>query len=139
MGRRIGLVLVCAAVLATVAAGCGGESEGAAKECGTAPAAMSGTPTLPTGFPSPSEVVYTGQSKEGPTTKVEGYWKGDLDAAFEGYKDAFGSASGYSVTKSEHEEDDAEVNFEGHGTTGQVALKVDCKDRTAVTITIRPA
>jgi len=25
------------------------------------------------------------------------------------------------VTKSEHEEDDAEVNFEGHGTTGQVA------------------
>lgn len=137
MGRRIGLVLVCASTL--VAAGCGGESDKAAKECGPAPAAMSGTPTLPAGFPSPSEVVYNGESKEGPTTKVEGYWKGDLDAAFEGYKDALGSASGYSVTKSEHEEDDAEVNFEGPGTTGQVALKVDCTDRTDVTVTVRPA
>jgi hypothetical protein len=140
MGRRLALVLVCAAALA--AAGCGGgggESEAAAEACGPAPAAMSGTPTLPEGFPSPSEVVYTSESKDGPTTKVEGYWKGDLDAAFEGYKDALEQASGYSVTKSEHEKDDAEVNFEGHSTTGQVKLEVDCADRTSVGLTIRPA
>jgi hypothetical protein len=140
MGRRLAVVLVCAVALA--AAGCGGgggESEEAAEACGTAPAAMSGAPTLPEGFPSPSDVVYTGESKDGPTTKVEGYWKGDLDAAFEGYKDALEQASGYSVTKSEHEEDDAEVNFEGHSTTGQVKLEVDCADRTSVGLTIRPA
>jgi hypothetical protein len=139
MGRRLALVLVCGAALA--AAGCGGgggESEEAAGACDSAPAAMSGGPTLPEGFPSPSEVVYTGESKDGPTTKVEGYWKGDLDAAFEGYKDALEQASGYSVTKSEHEEDDAEVNFEGHSTTGQVKLQVECTDRTSVGLTIRP-
>ena len=141
MGRRLALVLVCAAALA--AAGCGGgggESEEAAGACDPAPAAMSGEPTLPEAFPSPSEVVYTGESKDGPTTKVEGYWKGDLDAAFEAYKDALErGAAGYAVTKSEHEEDDAEVNFEGHSTTGQVKLEVDCADRTKVGLTIRPA
>jgi hypothetical protein len=139
MGRRLVLALVCTAAL-LAAAGCGGgESEEAAEACGTAPAAMSGTPTLPESFPSPSEVVYTGVSKDGPTTKVEGYWKGDLDAAFEGYKDALEQqAAGYAVTKSEQEEDDAEVNFEGHSTSGQVKLEVDCADRTSVGLTIRP-
>ena len=138
MGRRLALVLVCAAALA--AAGCGGgeSEEAAADACGTAPAAMSGAPTLPEAFPSPSDVVYTGASKDGPTTKVEGYWKGDLDAAFEGYKSALEGAAGYAVTKSEHEEDDAEVNFEGHATSGQVKLGVDCADRTSVGLTIRP-
>jgi hypothetical protein len=38
----------------------------------------------------------------------------------------------------EHEEDDAEVNFEGHSTTGQVKLEVECTDRTSVGLTIRP-
>ena len=133
-------MVVCAAALAVAGCGGGGESEEeAAKDCGPAPAAMSGSPTLSTGFPSPSDVVYTGESKEGPTTKVEGYWKGDLDAAFDGYKEALGSASGYSVTKDEHEEDDAEVNFEGQGTTGQVKLQKCEDDRTDVTVTVRPA
>jgi hypothetical protein len=43
------------------------------------------------------------------------------------------------VTKSEHEEDDAEVNFAGHGSTGRVKLEVECAGRTGVTLTIRPA
>ena len=133
-------MLVCAAALGAAGCGGGGKSEGAAAEetCGAAPAAMSGAPTLPEAFPSPSDVVYTGASKDGPTTKVEGYWKGDLDAAFEGYKNALEGAAGYAVTKSEHEEDDAEVNFEGHATSGQVKLGVDCADRTSVGLTIRP-
>jgi Protein of unknown function (DUF3568) len=140
VGRSLALVLVCAAALAV--AGCGGsggESEEAEQDCGSTPAAMSGSPTLPTGFPSPSEVVYTGEEKEGPTTKVEGYWQGDLDSAYEGYKDALEQASGYSVTKDEQEEDDAEVNFEGQGTTGQVKLEKCDDDRTDVTVTVRPA
>jgi hypothetical protein len=140
MGGRLALVLACAAALAVAGCGGGGESEDAAGTCDTAPAAMSGSPTLPESFPSPNEVVYTGVSKDGPTTRVEGYWKGELDAAFEGYKDALAEqAAGYAVTKSEHEEDDAEVNFKGHSTTGQVKLEVDCADRTKVGLTIRPA
>lgn len=133
-------MLVCAAALGAAGCGGGGESEGAAAEetCGAAPAAMSGAPTLPEAFPSPSDVVYTGASKDGPTTKVEGYWEGDLDVAFEGYKNALEGAAGYAVTKSEHEEDDAEVNFEGHASSGQVKLGVDCADRTSVGLTIRP-
>jgi len=47
-------------------------------------------------------------------------------------------ASGYSVTKSEHEDFDAEVNFAGGTKTGQVKLLQSCKDRTEVTITARP-
>ena len=132
-------MLVCASALAVAGCGGGGESEeAAAEDCGAAPAAMSGAPTLPEAFPSPSDVVYTSASKDGPTTKVEGYWEDDLDAAFEGYKKALEGAAGYAVTKSEHEEDDAEVNFEGHATSGQVKLEVDCVDRTNVGLTIRP-
>jgi hypothetical protein len=132
-----GAVVVAAA--GVIVAGCGGEKENGEKACGPAPAAMSGTPQLPAGFPSPSEVTYTGQSKDGPTTKVDGYWAGEFDDAYNGYESALDGKNGYSVTSKEKEEDDAEVNFSGHGTTGQVKLKVDCKDRTTVGITVRPA
>jgi hypothetical protein len=130
------------ATLALVAAACGGEDkekEQASAACGPAPATLAKPPRLPSGFPSPGDVTYTGSHKAGPSTIVDGYWDGDVDAAFDGYKDAFDNASGYDVTKDEHEEDDAEVNFSGGGTTGQVKLLQTCADRTTVTITIRPA
>ncbi len=49
-----------------VALGCGGggedkDKEAASRDCAPAPAAMSGQPALPTGFPQPAEVTYTGQ------------------------------------------------------------------------------
>jgi len=50
--------------------------------------------------------------------------------------EAFDSA-GYEVTKDE-EEDDAEVNFSGGSPTSQVKMIQRCKDRTGLTITIRP-
>ncbi len=59
-----------------------------------------------------------------------------LDEAFDSYKSAFDSA-GYEVTKDE-EEDDAEVNFSGGSPTSQVKMIQRCKDRTGLTITIRP-
>ncbi len=135
-------LLIMTLVVGALAAGCGGgeekEKEEAGKACGTPPAELSGNPSLPEGFPTPSEVTYTASAKKGPSQVVKGYYDGDIDAAFEGYKDALGSASGYSVTKDEHEEVDAEVNFDGHGSSGQVKLVQECRDRTSVRITARP-
>jgi hypothetical protein len=135
---------VCAgfAVLAVaVAAACGGgggdkEKQAAEKDCGTPPPAMSGTPALPTGFPSPAEATYTGQVAKGPTSVVKGYFAGDIDKAFSTYKGSFKDP--FAVTGSEHEEFDAEIEFKGSGKEGQVKLLQACKDRTSVTLTIRP-
>jgi len=133
--------LLFALLPALFAAGCGGEDkdkEGAGKACPAAPAAMSGSPSLPAGFPTVDGVVYTSQSKDGPTTIVQGYRDGDVGDAYDEVKSAVSGASGYSVTKSEHEDFDAEVNYEGGASTGQVALVQSCKDRTGVKVTVRP-
>ena len=97
---------------------------------------MSGQPTLPTGFPQPAEVTYTGQLTKGPTSIVKGYFDGDIDQAFDTYKNAFHDP--FEVEDSEHEEVDAEIEFKGNGKQGQVKLLQTCKDRTSVTLTIRP-
>ena len=129
-------------VVVLLAAGCGSEKkEGdggkAEKSCGPALPAMAGQPTLPAKFPTPDGVTYTGESKAGPSSIVKGYRNGELADAFDEYKSAFDSA-GYSVTRSEKEEDDAEVNFKGGNSTGQVKMNQLCKDRTSLAITIRP-
>jgi len=124
-----------------LALGCGGggedkDKEAAGKDCGPAPAAMSGQPTLPTGFPQPAEVTYTGQVAKGPTSVVKGYCAGDIDEAFDTYKNSFKDP--FEVEDSEHEAVDAEIEFKGSGKEGQVKLLQTCKDRTSVTLTIRP-
>ena len=132
---------VLTAFVLLLAAGCGSEKKaeerGAEKECGSAPAAMTGEPTLPAKFPTPDNVTYTGEKKTGPSSVVSGYREGELGEAFDEYKSAFDSA-GYQVTKDEKEEDDAEVNFAGGSSTGQVKMIQSCKDRTSLAITIRP-
>jgi hypothetical protein len=124
-----------------LAAGCGSEKKaeegGGEKECGSAPASMAGQPALPTKFPTPNSVTYTGEKKTGPSSVVSGYHDGELSDAFDAYKSAFDSA-GYQVTHDEKEEDDAEVNFAGGNSTGQVKMIQSCKDRTSLAITIRP-
>jgi hypothetical protein len=137
--RRLGAVLALpVAILA--ASGCGGgkDKEAAGKACPAPPAAMSVSPKLPTGFPGVQGVTYATQKQDGPSEIVTGYRDGDVGAAYDLYKSAISAASGYSVTKSEHEDFDAEVNFEGGGKSGQVKLLQSCKDRTTVTITARP-
>ena len=136
---RICAALALAAV--GVALGCGGggedkDKEAASRDCAPAPAAMSGQPTLPTGFPQPAEVTYTGQVAKGPTSVIKGYFAGDIDAAYNTYKDSFKAP--FEVEDSEHESVDAEIEFEGSGKEGQVKLLQKCKDRTTVTLTIRP-
>jgi len=138
---------VCAGltvIALAVALGCGGggeskdkEKQAAERACPSAPAAMSGSPSLPTGFPSPAEVTYTGQVAKGPTSIVKGYFAGDIDTAYDTYKKAFKDP--YTVGHTEKEEVDAEIEFKGSGKEGQVKLLQRCKDRTSVTLTIRPA
>lgn len=138
MSRSVGVLTVFAVLLATA---CGSEKKSeegkAEKECGPALRAMTGNPTLPPKFPTPASVTYTGESKAGPSSIVKGYREGELADAFDSYKSAFDSA-GYSVTHDEKEEDDAEVNFEGGKSTGQVKMIQLCKERTSLAITIRP-
>jgi hypothetical protein len=138
VSRSVGVLTVFAVLLATA---CGSEKKSeegkAEKECGPAPPAMTGNPTLPPKFPTPASVTYTGESKAGPSSIVKGYREGELADAFDSYKSAFDSA-GYSVTHDEREEDDAEVNFEGGKSTGQVKMIQPCKERTSLAITIRP-
>jgi hypothetical protein len=138
MSRSAG---VLTAFVLLLAAGCGSEKKaeegGAEQECGSAPAAMAGNPTLPAKFPTPADVTYTGEKKTGPSTVISGYHDGELDEAFDSYESGFETAS-YQVTKDEKEEDDAEVNFSGGSSTGQVKMIQSCKDRTSLSITIRP-
>ena len=133
------VALLALAATVVAAAGCDDkDKEAAGKACTAPPAAMSVTPKLPTGFPVVQGVTYSSQKQDGPSEIVNGYRDGDVSAAFDVFKSAISAASGYSVTKSEHEDFDAEVNFEGGGKSGQVKLLQSCKDRTTVTITARP-
>lgn len=131
--------IVLLVALVTLLAACGGSKGGAVTQaCSAAPAAMPRQPQLPPGFPSPSEVTYTGEREIGPSQIVRGHWDGDIGAAFDGYKESF-DGTDYSITKEEREDVDAEVNFAGQGVSGQIKLLESCKDRTDVTITIRPS
>ncbi|MFN2589614.1 MAG: hypothetical protein ABR518_02455 [Actinomycetota bacterium] len=144
MSKRM-MVFAVAATVALVACGSdsggegtqqGGEATGTA--CPPAPTALAEQPTLPPDFPIPGALTLTTEKEAGPSTILEGFWESDLSEAYSEYKDAF-PAAGYEVTFSEQEEDEAEVNFAGGDTTGQVKLEVECEGRTDVRITIRPA
>jgi hypothetical protein len=141
--RRAALMLL---LLAFGTAACGGDKkeEEAAAERG-AKAACEGSPlsgkvSLPAGFPKPAETTYTKQSTAGPSSIVDGYYEGELEDAYDAYKDALGK-NGYTVLFDELEEDDSEVSWKGQGRSGQIALRKECddSDRIYVHITNRPA
>ena len=90
-------------------------------------------------LPDAPGITYTGVKKDGPSTVATGYLADTIGPAHDAYVQAVTNASGYSVTKEEQDVADAEVNFTGAGNSGQVKLVQTCKDRTEVTITIRPA
>jgi hypothetical protein len=137
MSLRLSLPIIVACALLAGCGGNGGDSAGVTTACPAAPAELGSPPDLPQGYPSPPEVTYVEDLQAGPARIVRGYWRGDIDAAFEGYKDAF-EASSFEVTKEEKESVDAEVNFAGGGVSGQVKLLQTCRDRTDVSITVRP-
>jgi hypothetical protein len=129
------------AALALAGAACGGDEDekSAGKDCGPAPQALATAPSMPGGFPTAAGVTWTGSRKDGPSTIVSGYRQGKVADGFDAWETAVKGASGWSITHDEKEDNDAEVNFSGHATTGQVKLKQACKDRTSVDVTFRPA
>jgi hypothetical protein len=140
--RRIplfALLAVCLFALVGCELGDDKDKEGLTKACGITAPAMKTAPTLPGNFPDAQGVVYTGVTKQGPTTVATGYIKQEIGPAHDAYTSAVKGASGYAITKNEQDAADAEVNFTGAGNSGQVKLLQECKDRTKVTITIRPA
>jgi hypothetical protein len=100
---------------------------------------MATAPTLPGNFPDAQGITYTGVKKDGPTTIASGYLPDTIGPAHDAYVSAVKNAPGYTVTHEEQDVADSEVNFTGSGNSGQVKLLQTCKDRTEVTITIRPA
>jgi MFS family permease len=105
------------------------------RPCGPAPAAADVPP--PSRFPRPGDAHFTDVSHEGPTTVVTGWFENGVRDA----RDAFEAGlrgSGYTVLRSELDVADSEVNFAGRGTTGQVKLVQECRDRSSVRVTIRP-
>lgn len=140
--RQTTFVLVLGSAIGIAAAGCGGggskESESAKTAC---KAAATTKPTgLPAAFPVPGELTFTQATKDGPTVVVDGYWTAGLDETHKEFRDQVEQA-GYTVTSSEKEDHDAEINYKGSGRVGQIALKDNCSesDTTRVHITNRPA
>jgi hypothetical protein len=138
--RRISVLALLPICLFTLSA-CGDDKdkEGLNRACGITEPALKAVPTLPGGFPTAAGMVFTGVKKSGPTTVATGYINQTIGPAHDAYTNAVKGASGYSVTKNEQDAADAEVNFSGAGNTGQVKLLQECKSRTKVTITLRPA
>ncbi len=131
-----------AAMLVLALAACGDDDkdkEGLSKACPTAPTAMATAPTLPGNFPEAEGITYTGVKKDGPSTIASGYLPDTIGPAHDAYVTAVTNAPGYKVTHEEQDVADSEVNFTGAGNSGQVKMLQTCKDRTQVTITIRPA
>ena len=134
-------------LLAFALAGCGGKSaEEKAKEAAAKTSApVCGLTTevqqtkLPSDFPKPDGVTYRQESSAGPSAVVDGTYAGSLDNAYAAYERSLGSG-GYKILFKEKEEKDAEVSYDGGGTTGQVALRDVCAegDKLVVHITSRP-
>ncbi len=138
--RRLPLfALLPLCLLALTACGKEKDKEGLGTACGIAEPALKTAPTLPGAFPGASGMVFTGVKKNGPTTVATGYINQTIGPAHDLFTNAVKGASGYSITKNEQDAADAEVAFKGAGNSGQVKLLQECKTRTTVTITIRPA
>jgi hypothetical protein len=105
--------------------------------CTSTPSPLASIPSS-AAFPSASGVTITSVSAAGPSTKISGYSSASVTELWNSYKSLM-SQGGFSVTKSENDVVDAEVNFAGNNTTGQVKLANECAGRTSVDITIRPA
>ena len=132
------------ALLALLLAACGGDDKRAEESPGETQAActrsaLAASPDLPKGWPDLSQVTYTLQTEQGPTTVVEGYFDGKLQAAHDDFKREL-QAAGFTVLFDEIEEDDSEVSWKGQGRSGQVALRNECggDDKIFVHVTNRP-
>lgn len=118
-----------------------GNTGGGTRDC-SGEALSSEAIKLPADFPIPGEAVLTTSSEAGPSQIVEGYWDGDLQSAYDEWKNALDGA-GYAILFDEIEDTDSEISYTSadEASTGQIALRSECMqaDRTFVHITNRPA
>src|SRR5947207_1707963 len=122
MRRILAVALAMTALLAACSEGDKDkEEEGApTATCESPPPSQGSVVTkLPDNFPTPDGVTYTGTESAGPSTIVDAYFDDDLGAAFDAYTSSLHDA-GYTVTKSEQDPRDAEVDWSGGHTTGEV-------------------
>jgi len=135
---RLAVTLLAAPALA--ACGGGDAPPRFRTACGGPP--IAGADRLPASFPKPSAVTYVKTEQRGPTRVVNGHFAGDLESAYDAYRQAFESA-GYAITFDELEQQDAEVAYDddASATSGLVALKDDCLEGelVSVRITSRPS
>jgi len=101
--------------------------------------ALKAPPKLPAGYPKPAQVTYTRAVQAGPSLIVYGFFVASLDEALNEYRAAVARAH-YVNLKTEHDPHDAEINYAGGHTTGQIALRDNCleAETTFVQITSRP-
>ena len=134
----IALALAAALILDANGNGEEEEFEGAAVACSGDPV----EPNLPSDFPQVEGMTYTGSQTSGQSEIVDGYYEGDLQGAYDAWKEALEGA-GYTITFDEIEERDSEVAYSGgaENRSGIVALRDSCTEegRIAVHITSRPA
>jgi len=146
-------VFACCLVLAAVVfivAGCGSKKESEkgdtdqaqtkATQAACDGSALTATTKLPPNFPTVAQATYTKESTEGPTDVTEGFFMGSVKDAHSAYTSALGT-NGYQVTHDELDEHDSEVNWEGHGRSGQVAIREQCGegDKVYLHVSNRPA
>jgi hypothetical protein len=146
---RIALLLLVLGLAAVALAGCGGggdKDKDADAASGDVQAACSGsrmseTPSLPASFPQIEQdrLVYTRQSKNGPTDVVEGYFNGDVQEAHDEFLKELQGAQFKILFNEVEAPNDSEISWSGEGRTGQVALRNECgdSDKTYVHITNR--
>ena len=127
--------------------GCGGdEGDGESALQGTL--ACDGAPLnsseikLPADFPIPSAAVFTSSETAGPSSVTEGFFEGSVQTAYAEWKEAIADAD-YDILFDELEEFDSEISYKSADgdTTGQIAMRAECKDadKIFVHITNRPA
>jgi hypothetical protein len=138
---RLAATLLSAPALAACGGGGGEDAPPRFRTaCGGPP--IAGADRLPASFPKPSAVTYVKTEQRGPTRVVNGHFAGNLESAYDAYRQAFESA-GYAITFDELEQQDAEVAYDddASATSGLVALKDDCieEELVSVRITSRPS
>ena len=99
---------------------------------------MKAAPKLPSRYPKPAEVTYTSAVQAGPTLIVHGYFAAALDEALNKYKAAVAKAHyvNFHTSTTPRRRD----QYASPTTTGQIALRDDCKEAntTEIQITSRP-
>src|SRR4051794_40171424 len=140
MRRALVVAVVALSMMALGACGDEKENKDALGASACSAAATAGTATgvtLPQNFPQVSKVTFTSSTTAGPTTITNGSAEAKLGDLFKEYKAQLAKPP-FNVTKSEKEEDDAEVNFESAEATGQVKLRTCDRNKTAIQVTARP-